>query len=453
MAGLFSILSVARDGIVAQTAALDITGQNVAGASTPGFVRRTPVLESILSGGVQVSGTARSFDRFTYAQLVDQEGHLASANARFGVASNVEALVSPGADHLGDRADTLFASFQQLALNPSDSAVRSSVIANAQWLASGFSETADALERSRGELLTQAQDLTAEVNQRLNALSAVDRSIVDASGRGEGAADLRDRRDQLVREIGERVGARAVEGPTGGLTLFAAGTVLYQDGHTAQLSATVGTSGNLAIMANRDGNVIDVTRNVDTGTLAGVREARDVDIPGVLDGLDAFAKDVADKVNTIHAAGVGLDGVSGRPLFTPAAAVQGAAHSMVVDPDIVGNPDHIAAASSVAGLPGGNDTAVLLAGLPHATLAGGGTVSDRYATMASKVGVLKATIEGEQRMREDTVTTANTLRESVSGVSTDEEMIHLQQYQRAFEASTRVLSTVNQLFDTLLKTI
>ena len=67
MGGLFSLLGVARDGIVAQTAALDVTGQNVAGANTPGFVKRTPILESIASGGVQVSGTARSFDRFTSA--------------------------------------------------------------------------------------------------------------------------------------------------------------------------------------------------------------------------------------------------------------------------------------------------------------------------------------------------------------------------------------------------
>ena len=82
MAGLFSILALARDGILAQTAALDITGQNVSGATTPGFVKRTPVLESIMSGGVQVTGTARSFDRFSYAQVVDQEGRLAAANAQ-----------------------------------------------------------------------------------------------------------------------------------------------------------------------------------------------------------------------------------------------------------------------------------------------------------------------------------------------------------------------------------
>jgi flagellar hook-associated protein 1 len=453
MAGLLSLLSVARDGIVAQTAALDVTGQNVAGASTPGFVRRTPILESIPSGGVMVSGTARAFDRFTYAQVVQQEGLLASANTRYGVASNLEALVSPSSDHLGDRADTLFASFQQLALNPSDSAVRSSVVANAQWLASGFSETADALERSRGDLLTQARDLTAEVNERLNALSALDRAVAEATGRGDGGSDLRDRRDQVVREIGERIGGRVVEGPTGGLTLFAMGTVLYQDGHAAQLSAGAGPSGNLTIQANRDGNILDVTKNVDSGSLAGVREARDIDIPGILDSLDAFAKDVVDAVNTIHSAGVGLDGTGGRPLFAPAAIAKGAAHAMAVHVDIIDHPERIAAASTAGGLPGGNDTAALLAGLPHLTLAGGGNVSDRYAVMSSRIGVMKATAEGEQRMREDTVMTARTLRESVSGVSTDEEMINLQQYQRAFEASMRVLSTINEMFDTLMNTL
>lgn len=451
MSTLLQLLSIARDGIVSQTAALNVTGQNVAGANTPGFVRRTPVLESRPMGGVEMSGANRGFDRFTYAQLVDQQSRLSGARARASVVSDMEALVSPGMDNISDRADKLFDSFQELALHPSDLAVRSSVLANAEWLAAGFSETANGIERARGELFTRAADLADEVNQRLDGLKDIDAGIIDATGRGDGAADLRDRRDQLVLEIAERIGARSVEGADGGLTLFAAGTVLYQGGRTAQLGVSIETDGTLRIQADRDGNVINVTRGIDGGTLSGVREARDTDIPTVQTVLDTFAKDLIDKVNSIHTQGFGLDGVNGRPLFTPVASALGAAHSMVVDPSVAGRADFIGTSSTSANLPGGNDIAVLLAGMSNATLGAGGSTSERYATMASRIGVLKTTADAEERLREDTLATATALRDSASGVSTDEEMIKLQQFQRAFEASTRVLQTVNELYDSLLR--
>lgn len=453
MGGLFSLLSLARDGVLAQTAALDVTSQNVAGANTPGYVRRVPVLQSVASGGVQMSGTSRTFDRFAYAQLVDQAGRLGAANARAGAISDVEAVVTPATDHLGDRADALFDSLNELALHPADPAVRTAVLAQADWLASGFAETANGLERFRGELFSRATDLAAEVTDRLSQMASLDRDIIDATGRGEGAADLRDRRDQLVKEIGERVGARAVEGANGGLTLFGAGTVLYEGGRAASLSASLDTDGALHVEANRNGNVIDVSSGIETGTLAGLREARDVDIPGILARLDSFANDLTTAINDVHVTGFGLDGASGRPLFTQSATVKGAAHAMAVDPGIAGHPERLAAAGTSDDVPGGNAVAVALANLSHASLPGGGTSSDRYALIASNVGVLRTATDAEQAMREDTVATASALRESASGVSTDEEMIHLQQYQRAFEASTRVLRAVDELFDTLMKTL
>lgn len=453
MSSLFGLLAVARDGIMAQTAALDVTGQNVAGANTPGYVRRTPVLESVTGGGVVMSGAVRSFDRFTYAQLIDQSGRLSSATARATAISDVEALVTPGADHIGDRADALFNAFRELTVHPSDSAVRSAVLSSAQWLASGFSETANGLDAFRGELATRATDVAAEVNQRLNGIATLDKGIIESRGRGEDASDLIDRRDQMVREVADRVGARVVESPNGGITLFGGGTVLYEGGRAAQLDISLDTDGLLKVQANRNGNVIDITSGIQTGTLAGVKQSRDVDIAGLQTSLDAYAKDIADTINAIHVTGVALDGSTGRNLFTPSATVKGAAHAMALDPAMDGHPELLGTASNSTNLPGGNDIAVKLADLARNPINGGSTASERYAAIASGVGQLRTTTESEEAMRQDTVATATALRESASGVSTDEEMIHLQQYQRAFEASTRVLSTINSLFDSVMDII
>ena len=453
MASLFSLLSVTRDGVLAQTAALDVTGQNVAGANTPGYVRRTPVLESITGGGVVMSGAARSFDRFAYAQLIDQSGRLSSATARASASSNVEALVTPSADHLGDRADALFDSLHELAVHPGDAAVRSAVLARAEWLASGFAETANGLIAFRGELASHASDVAAEVNQRLNGIATLDRGIVTSRGRGEDASDLIDRRDQMVRDVADRVGARVVESPNGSITLFAGGGVLYEGGHAAQLDVSLDPSGALMVKADRGGNSIDITSGIHAGTLDGILQSRDVDIAGLQTSLDAYAKDIGDSFNAIHVTGFALDGSTGRSLFAPSASVAGAAHSMALDPSMVGHPELLAAAGSATDVPGGNDIAVKLAELARKPINGGTTASERYAAIASSVGVLRTSADSEEAMRQDTVATATALRESASGVSTDEEMIHLQQYQRAFEASTRVLRTIDTLFDSVMSII
>jgi flagellar hook-associated protein 1 FlgK len=343
--------------------------------------------------------------------------------------------------------------FQELSLHPGDLGVRSAVLARAEWLAQGFSQTADNLASFRGELFTQASDAAAEVNDRLDRIAKLDKSIVAGGGTGQDVAALRDTRDQLVREVAQRVGARMVENETGGITLFGAGTVLYDGQTAAKLSVGLDPSGNMQIKATRGGAIADVTTALDTGTMAGVRQARDIDVTSVTAALDAFASDVAASLNAIHSAGFGLDGVSGRPLFATTVGAAGAAHAMAVDDSLIGHPERLAASGSATDVPGGNDVAVLLANSGSTPLVGGGTISERYAAMSSTVGVMRNVADGEQSMREDTVATASALRESASGVSTDEEMINLQQFQRAFEASSRVLSTANDLFDTILKAI
>ncbi len=453
MASLFSLLSIARDGIVAQSGALNVTGQNVSGANTPGFVKRTPVLQSMPGGGVAMSTTQRSFDRFTYSQLVEQSGRLSAATARSTAMSDVEALVTSSSDHIGDRTDALFDAFHELAAHPADAAVRSAVLSRAAWLASAFSETADGLVAFRGELTTRATDIASEVNERLNALTSLDAGVIAARARGEDASDLLDRRDLLAREIGERVGARVLEGPNGGLTLFGAGAVLYEGGNAAQINVSVDGSGKLRVQADRNGNVLDITAGLTTGTLAGIQQVRDVDITNILDSLDAYAKDLGDSINAIHATGFALDGSTGANLFVSSATASGAAHAMALDPWMIEHPERLGAAGSAADLPGGNDVAATLAKLARAPINGGSSASERFAAIASNIGVRRMSAESEEQMRQDTVATATALNESASGVSTDEEMIHLQQFQRAFEASTRVLRTVDELFDTLMNAV
>ncbi len=453
MGNLFSLLAVARDGIFVNQGGLDVTGQNIAGAASPGYVRRTPQIQSLPSGSVGVTAIVRNFDRFTYSHWAEQNSFLQSAQTRASALGDVEAVVSPSQDNLSDRADALIAAFHQLAVHPDDVSIRSTLLGRATSLANGISAVANTLDSFRSELYTQAHDVTNGVNALLTQLNGLDRGIVQATARGEDSSALRDRRDQTMSAIIERVGGTAVEGVDGNVTLFAMGSVLYQGGVAAQLSVQIATDGKLSISADRAGNVVDVTQGVNAGSLAGVMQARDTDVPSASAELDSFAYDLSNMINGIHEAGVGLDGVGGRPLFVPPTDIAGAAHAMQLNPDMLDHPETVAASSSAADLPGGNDIALLLAGVSQTKLAGGGTYAERYAKLANNVGLARNAADGETKTREDTVTTALALRESASGVSSDEETVRLQQFQRGFEASMKVLKTVSDLFDALMQAI
>lgn len=450
---LFSLLSLARDGVLANAGALTVTGQNIAGAATPGYVRRTPDLEARPTGGVEMTRISRGFDRFSYDQLLTQESRLADASARSGALVTVESAIAPSTNGLGDRAAQLLSALQEMAQNPNDLGIRSAVLARADWLATGFNETSDQLSNLRADLFTQAKDVVSEVNDRLTRIAQIEQQLVEADARGEPTADLKDTRDQLVRDVASRTGARAIENDDGRLTLFAGGAVLCEGGKAAKLDVALDPQGALKITVDRNGSSADITQSVDSGKLGGIKAARDQDIPQTLGSLDTFAKDVADLLNGIHTAGYGLDGVSGRPMFEPLSTSAGAAHALRLDPGLVDHPERLAAAGSPGELPGGNTVAAQLASAGEAKLPGGDTISSRFASIASKVGVAKASAAAEEQMRQDTVASATTLRESASGVSTDEEMVKLQQFQRAFEASTRVLKTVDALFDSLLAVV
>lgn len=451
---LFSLLNIARDGIQVHSTGVSVTGQNITNVNTPGYVQRGAVLVTRPNdqGGVSVTTVARSFDRRTHARSVEEHGRRGAADARSNALASVEAILAPSSTTIADRTNAFFRSLDTLTASPADPSARQTVLQQASNLAQQISDTANDLQTQRGDLFNRARGVATEVNERLVRIASLNGAIADATNRGDPGNDLRDQRDQLVQEVGDRVGARAVEDEFGRVTLFAAGGVLVDADRAASLGVDLDPGGNLRVQVQRPGAAaIDVTSAVTQGSLGGIREARDADIPRVSAALDSFAFDFATAVNTVHSSGVGLDGTAGRPLFATTATATGAARALTVDPALVGRPERLAAATRAAGLPGDNSVALQLAGLAGRPLGGVAPPAERFGAIAADLGSRVAAAEAESTLRADTVTQADNLHASASGVSLDEEMVNLSRFQRAFDASTRVLRVADELLDTLIK--
>ncbi len=456
MSSLLSVLNIASTSLMAQTAGLNVTSNNVANATTPGYVRESAVLaEQVLgsqAGGVAFTGINRNYDQFAFHTVATQGGLLGAATARSSALETLQSTLAPSSSSIDTQISAFFAASQTLTSTPTDTGARQQFLDTANQLAQSVSTTAQGIKQQRSDMLAQAQGVASDVNQSLTQIAKLDQQIQEANGSGNDASGLRDQRGVLVQNVASKIGAQAIEDGKGHFTLLSSGVALVSDNTATQLGVTVDTTGNLAFSVQSNGVTTDITKNVTSGTLGGVREARDTDCVNAAQQLDQFAYDFATTVNKVHAAGYGSDSGTGRNLFVQPTVVTDAAASMGLDPSMVGHPERVAAAGSLSELPSGNTNALALAGLSSQSLGvGTSDPTQRFATIAAGVGAAKSSADGEQSLRQSTSAQATTIEQSTEGVNTDEEMVNLAQYQTAFQASQKVLTVTNQLLGELMQ--
>ncbi len=460
-AGLSSLLNTARDALGAQAYGVTVTGQNITNVNTDGYTRREALLETRALGaesygGVHVAGLRQIQDAYLdRAQLISL-GQKSSADYRDRALAGVESLFNDGAGTgLGNQLDALFKSFGSLATRPDDLTARSAVLGAAELFSSSVRNIADELASTREKLLSNAKQIVEQVNTRAREVSELNRQIHNAEIQGKDAADLKDQRSQVLLDLGQLIDVRTTIDGGGNVLVHSAGVALVEGGNARTLSVELDGDGQIALFAgNAEGTAkSEVTRFLTGGALAGVKEARDVDVFEVAKRLDEFVFEVGNAINAQHGAGVGLDGLGGRNVFDVPGASEGAARVFRLSEDVAGDPQALAAAAPGT-LPGGADNAVALAGLGDLELGiTGRTTFDNYGALVGDVASRKAAAARNAEMRDALHAQTEAMRESLSGVSLDEEMVTLSKYQRAYEAAAKVLSTVDELLGELISRV
>jgi flagellar hook-associated protein 1 FlgK len=189
----------------------------------------------------------------------------------------------------------------------------------------------------------------------------------------------------------------------------------------------------------------DITATLRGGKLGGILQVRDQVIPGLLTQLDTFASQFATSFNTAHSVGFDLNGNAGQNFFAPLAAGPGAAASFSVQ---ITDPNLIAASSD--GSPGSNGNVAQLLAVQNQKLPSGQSPTDSYANLVFQVGNMTAQAKSNGQAGDLSLTQLRDQRSAISGVSIDEETTNMIRYQRAFEAAARVITTVDELTQTVL---
>lgn len=448
---LFGMLGMTSRALDVQRFGLDVVGNNLANVNTPGYTKRVADLGAIpppdrfsAGNGVEVLGVRSMRDRLFDQRLFDESPLEQQQAAMQDSLSLAEvALGSPGASVDADLAD-FFAAFAELADAPTSSTARQQVLSEGQSLARAFNGMASRLTDAARATDARVREDVAAINAVTARIASLNKSI------GESAPSevlhLKDEQVEAVKELAGIVGTQVLELPDGTMQISTrSGRPLVIGPNAYPLTAvSAPPSGTARIEAGG----VDITNEIGDGHLAGLIQVRDGDIPGYLSQLDRMAYDLATAVNALHATGFDATGTLGGAFFTPPTAVAGAAASLSMDPALMANPSRLAAAAMPS--PGDNGVARQLANLRDAPIISGRTPDEAWTALVYDVGSDVSRAEAEQSSRAEIVQQIEQLRDSVSGVSIDEEAAMMLRFQRAYQANAQFFTVVDETIQTLL---
>jgi flagellar hook-associated protein 1 len=370
MSTLFGTMSIATGALGAEQGALDATTNNVANVNTPGYSRLHPVLvesDPVVLGPITY-GTGVSLEKLQslrdpilqlrIQQETQQEGQL---NGYVSAMQQAQVQFTSSSGDIGTLISNFFSSLSQLSTDPTSLALRQGVLTAAGNMATAFNNTANTLTQQRSSLDQQVSQDVSQVNVLTSQIAALNNQISQMEGVNQDPSALIDQRDVLIGQLSSLIDVSSIQSDNGLTLTTSNGTALVVGGQSFALSTQTNASGMQDIYAQGT----DITSKLTSGQLAGLIQARDQSIPGLLSNLDTLAAGLANALNTANQTGFDLNGNPGANLFVPpSVSGQGAAANLAV---AITDPTLIAGSSD--GTPGSNGNVAVLSAVQDQPIA------------------------------------------------------------------------------------
>ena len=505
---LASALSIASGGLRNINAQLGLVSNNVANANTPDYSVETANQQSLVAGtqplGVQTEAATRAINFAMQQAAFQQDTVVSGLTTTTTSLQQLDALQgTPGqGSDLGSLLGKVQSSFATLLGDPANAAQQSAVVSAAGNLTGTINRLSDGYTQQRqaaqNDIVTQVSNMNADLNQ----IGILSNQITATQISGLSVATLENQRDAVVHSLGNIVGIKTLAQPNGDLIVTtASGSELPTRGIANPIQTTGATIGAGASYAG--GSIpaitlggVDITRQLQGGSLGADLTLRDSTLPTFQAELDEFSYSLASQVSaqglTLFSDSNGNVPAGGGPPVQStyvgfASEIQVnpaviAAPSLVRDgtQDIAGSPTGASPfTTNPAGGPAGFTTLInrildyalgtaAQTGVPQpasntAGLGPDGTLNAPYtapptlaanaaALVSAQAGVSTAAtgrLSSEQALQ----ATLNTNMTAVSGVNMDTQMSFMLELQNAYGANARIISTVQAMFTQLLQMV
>jgi len=461
--GIIGTMEMARNAMRTARAGAEVSGNNLANAANPAYARQRVKLNSSVTiptdkgpqgSGAEVARLEQMRDKVLDKTIISEKSITEYLSAKQSFLRRAEASLGQTIDNqsidpnssgygVAEGMNELFNSFQALSAAPTSTAERQTVIFNAQKISDKF----NSIDRRLGDLRTsinaEVEDHVSAVNSRLQEVAIIAVNLGNIEMVDGSANEVRDALQSNMEDLAEFANISTTTNKDGELSLFIDGVQMISDNVLIEAAKLHTDSNGMHFMAAQSsGNII----NLKSGHLKGLIDARDSSIADLQTNVNTLATQLITEVNALHRGGYDLDGNTGQDLFTGTGA-----SDMGANANIVSDPRQLQGSSS-ATESGNNDVLRDIAALSTTTLTGltGMTFNEYYGNTVSRFGqdisLTTAQLEDQrtvQKMMEKQ-------RESVMGVSVDEEIANLVVYQRAFQASAKLLTTMDGLMRDVL---
>lgn len=432
--------------------ALQTTENNVVNANTPGYAKQVQTLNALpfdpsvgLPGGVGAGPIVST--RSAYAEEAVRTQQSAHGYEQ-QIAADLGQLQSyfdvSGGSNVSSSINDLFRSFSRLSINPNDTNSRQAVITQAQLTAQAFHHTAIGLGQTAANVAAETKNTVDAINQLADQIASINLNHARHPGSGEDAG-LDATLNADLEELSQYAGFKALTQPDGSVTVYLGNQTPIVMGDKALHIQADFSSGQGKIL-NTQGT--EITGQIETGQVGGMLWVYNTALPSYTSGLNLLAKSLADQVNTTLAGG--LDQNDATPTMNLFAydTTAGDAATLAVN-DLT--PDQIAAALPDG--PGGNGNALALSRLGSAKNISGESYAEYYGSLAGNIGTDLSNATQNASTAQQVLTQAQTLRSHISSVSLDEEATQLIAFQRAYQATSKMLSILNDLTATVINII
>lgn len=458
-----------------------------------------------LGTGVKLEGVVRMVDDFVNDQIRKENSALNQYMAKDDIMSQIEKVFNEPSDTgLNFAMNEMFNSWQELSKNPESLNAQSIVAEKSKTFAETLNHMASQIDGLKGDTVSNIEKNALDINSLAERLRAVNDQIFNITVKEQSPNDLLDERDLLMKEMNGLAEMTAKYDKWGRVSLTIGGKELTAKDNPAKLSVVSGIvpmgDGKVMLKIAVGGDISNIQdtemseadaedlkegspvfydpdsasepkptlAKINSGVIGGNLEAIH-EIEARIEELDQFAKGTAKLINTVH--NVGGTGVvfftfeknASNPAGEPTAL------NFSVNSEVLSDESKVATGVSDMSPEGDGSRALAIANLRNTKINfkaptftydpttmkiedafGGVTMNGSYNNIVTKVGI--STQQASNMVKNEEAVMAQLLnrRESVSGVSLDEEVTNLMKFQRGFEANSRVISTLSEMLDTLI---
>ncbi|MBI1331583.1 MAG: flagellar hook-associated protein FlgK [Armatimonadetes bacterium] len=454
MSSPFQGIETASRALRAFQRSLDTTGHNIANVNSTGYSRQTvslaatPALtefgghEYSIGTGVNISTIARIRDSMLEQRRQTAFSQQGQAESSLGNLEKVQSMfLDVQGSGISDSLSTFFNSWSALGSDPTNAGNLLAVQSAGRDLASKISSTYSQLKAQATDQGTQASQTIGDIQNLANKIADLNAGIRKDLARGGSPNDMMDERDQAVADLSKLVNITTNTASDGAIVVSVGGLSLVDQVGAKTFPTTFDAA---------SGTVSDSVGSwpISGGKLKGIFDATN-QVNGYMGQLDNLANTLRTQVNAVHMAGYTANGSTGVAFFNDSVPQTGAidfALSSAVD----SNPQNIVVGTTSAASDG--SAALALSNMRDTKVAGLGnrTMGDYYTSLITTVG-------RDVSVAQNNVDTANALSEQVeaqvqdvSGVNLDDEMSDMLKFQRSYQASAKVLSTMDQVMGDLM---